>query len=73
MSESTNPATSACANTSANHVYPKANVTASTQENAAAQVAPNPSFPKLEESVLQYWDANNTFRKSIEYLSLIHI
>ena len=67
MSESTNPATSACANTSASHVYPKANVTASTQENASAQVAPNPSFPKLEESVLQYWDANNTFRKSIEY------
>ena len=67
MSESTNPATSACANTSANHVYPKANVTASTQENAGTQVAPNPSFPKLEESVLQYWDANNTFRKSIEY------
>ena len=63
MSESTNPA----ANASANHVYPKVSVSASTQATADAQVAPNPSFPKLEESVLQYWDANNTFRKSIEY------
>ncbi|RFT37822.1 hypothetical protein CG399_03750, partial [Bifidobacteriaceae bacterium NR015] len=71
MSESTNPAANASENTSentsANHVYPKVSVSASTQETAGAQVAPNPSFPKLEESVLQCWDANNTFRKSIEY------
>ncbi|MDK7859384.1 hypothetical protein QP671_28095, partial [Klebsiella pneumoniae] len=67
MSESTNPAANASEKSCANNVYPKVSVSASTQENAAAQVAPNPSFPKLEESVLQYWDANNTFRKSIEY------
>jgi len=25
-----------------------------------------PDFPKLEEEILSYWDADNTFRKSVE-------
>ena len=32
----------------------------------SANVAPNPSFPKLEESVLDYWEKDDTFQKSIE-------
>lgn len=43
------------------HVYPKA----STGEQSAS-VAPNPNFPKLEESVLNYWDTDDTFNKSVE-------
>ena len=43
------------------HVYPKA----STGEQSA-NVAPNPNFPKLEESVLNYWDTDDTFNKSVE-------
>ncbi|MFR0619207.1 mupirocin-resistant isoleucine--tRNA ligase [Bifidobacterium thermophilum] len=43
------------------HVYPKA----STGEQSA-KVAPNPDFPKLEESVLDYWDTDDTFNKSVE-------
>ncbi|ATU19676.1 mupirocin-resistant isoleucine--tRNA ligase [Bifidobacterium choerinum] len=43
------------------HVYPKA---ASGEQSA--NVAPNPDFPKLEEDVLQYWDTNDTFQKSID-------
>ena len=66
MSESANMAN----DTSENHVYPKVNVMA-VESNGdfdnTSCVSPNPSFPQLEESVLQYWDANNTFRKSIEY------
>ena len=46
---------------STNHVYPKA-----AAGEQGANVAPNPSFPKLEESVLDYWDKDNTFQKSIE-------
>ncbi|OZG59448.1 isoleucine--tRNA ligase [Bifidobacterium lemurum] len=44
-----------------NSVYPKASVSDETQH-----VAPNPSFPNLEESVLKYWDQDDTFNKSIE-------
>ncbi len=46
---------------STNHVYPKASV-----GNQSASVAPNPSFPELEEEVLQYWDKDDTFQQSIE-------
>ena len=46
---------------STNHVYPKA-----AAGEQSANVAPNPSFPKLEESVLDYWDKDNTFQKSID-------
>lgn len=46
---------------STNHVYPKA-----AAGEQSANVAPNPSFPKLEESVLDYWDKDDTFQKSIE-------
>ena len=46
---------------STNHVYPKA-----AAGEQSANVAPNPSFPKLEESVLDYWDKDGTFQKSIE-------
>ena len=46
---------------STNHVYPKA-----AAGEQSANVAPNPSFPKLEESVLDYWDKDDTFQKSVE-------
>ena len=49
---------------SENNVYPKA-----AAGEQSANVAPNPSFPKLEESVLDYWEKDDTFQK----LSLIHI
>ena len=32
----------------------------------SANVAPNPSFPQLETDVLDYWDKDDTFQKSIE-------
>ena len=44
-----------------NAVYPKAN-----EGGQTANVAPNPSFPDMEESVLNYWDQDATFSKSIE-------
>ncbi|SCB83976.1 Isoleucyl-tRNA synthetase [Bifidobacterium bohemicum] len=47
--------------TNANHVYPKAAVGA-----VGSSVAPNPSFPKMEEAVLDYWDKDDTFEKSID-------
>ena len=47
--------------TTNSHVYPKAN-----EGGETAHVAPNPSFPKLEESVLDYWEKDDTFQKSIE-------
>ena len=43
------------------HVYPKAST-----GDQSAKVAPNPDFPKLEESVLNYWDTDDTFNKSVE-------
>ncbi|RBP98606.1 isoleucine--tRNA ligase [Bifidobacterium aemilianum] len=43
------------------HVYPKA----STGEGKGL-VAPNPSFPQQEEAVLGYWDADDTFNKSVD-------
>ena len=46
---------------SENNVYPKA-----AAGEQSANVAPNPSFPKLEESVLDYWEKEDTFQKSIE-------
>ncbi|NEG70449.1 mupirocin-resistant isoleucine--tRNA ligase [Bifidobacterium choloepi] len=43
------------------HVYPKA--AAGDQQ---ANVAPNPSFPQLEEDTLEFWNENDTFNKSLE-------
>ena len=42
-------------------VYPKAVV-----DPALAKVKPNPSFPHMEESVLDYWDHDDTFNKSVD-------
>ena len=44
----------------ASHVYPKAT------DAPSASVTPSPNFPKLEESVLGYWDRDDTFQKSID-------
>jgi isoleucyl-tRNA synthetase len=55
VSETTNP------DVNTRHVYPKAAV-----DESGKHVAPNPSFPKLEESVLDYWDNDQTFRKSVD-------
>jgi isoleucyl-tRNA synthetase len=43
------------------HVYPKA-----VADDQGAKVAPNPNFPRLEESVLGYWGDDDTFQKSID-------
>ena len=37
------------------NVYPKAN-----EGGETAHVAPNPSFPDMEETVLDYWDKDDT-------------
>ena len=47
--------------TTNSHVYPKAN-----EGGETASVAPNPSFPNMEETVLKYWDKDDTFNKSVE-------
>ena len=45
-------------------VYPKAE-TAKAAGQAASGVPAQPSFPELEEGVLAYWAANDTFRESV--------
>ena len=42
-------------------VYPKAVVDGSEET-----VTPNPNFPDMEEKVLNYWDKDDTFQKSID-------
>lgn len=59
MSETTGSAT-----TGPTNQYPKASVA-----GAGARVTPNPSFPDMERSVLDYWDADDTFEKSIDHRS----
>ncbi len=46
-------------------VYPRAE-TAKAAGQTAGGVPAQPSFPELEEGVLAYWAANDTFRKSVE-------
>ena len=46
-------------------VYPRAE-TAKAAGQAASGVPAQPSFPELEEGVLAYWAAHDTFRKSVE-------
>lgn len=41
-------------------VYPKA-----VTDKQFETVTPSPNFPAMEESVLKYWDVDDTFRKSI--------
>lgn len=50
MSESTN-----------SHVYPKASA-----GDSDTRIVSNPSFPAMESSVLDYWDRDDTFNKSID-------
>jgi isoleucyl-tRNA synthetase len=45
-------------------VYPKAE-TAKAAGQAASGVPAQPSFPELEEGVLAYWAAHDTFRESV--------
>ena len=47
--------------TTHSHVYPKA-----AAGEQSVNVAPNPSFPQLETDVLDYWDKDDTFQKSID-------
>ncbi|AKV55028.1 isoleucyl-tRNA synthetase [Bifidobacterium actinocoloniiforme DSM 22766] len=42
-------------------VYPKA-----VEGGAADRVGPSPSFPDMEEGVLEYWDRDDSFRKSVD-------
>ncbi|PKH37206.1 Isoleucyl-tRNA synthetase [Nocardioides alpinus] len=44
--------------------YPK--VSHTTQDRAATTVASSPKFPAIEEAVLAYWEADDTFRASVE-------
>ena len=44
--------------------YPKVSHTA--QDQAATPVASSPRFPAIEEAVLAYWEADDTFRASVE-------
>ena len=46
-------------------VYPRAE-TAKAAGQAASGVPAQPSFPELEEGVLAYWAANDTFRESVQ-------
>ncbi|BDR54327.1 isoleucine--tRNA ligase [Bombiscardovia apis] len=48
-------------NERAQSVYPKA-----SEGAANKQVGPSPSFPQMEEQVLNYWDQDDTFNKSVE-------
>ncbi|BAR07103.1 isoleucyl-tRNA synthetase [Scardovia inopinata] len=45
-------------------VYPR--VVTRDVEPGGGAITPNPSFPDMEESVLKYWDADGTFKKSVE-------
>jgi len=47
-------------------VYPQAG---SGQDAPETGVSSSPSFPELEERVLSYWDADGTFRASVEQRS----
>lgn len=42
-------------------VYPK-----DSEGSGTSQVGPTPNFPQMEEAVLQYWDEDDTFTKSVE-------
>ena len=47
--------------------YPRAFTSADAADNeAAGGVAASPSFPAIEERVLDYWAADDTFRASVE-------
>ncbi|MFD0704745.1 isoleucine--tRNA ligase [Alloscardovia venturai] len=43
-----------------NSVYPKA-----VTDKQFETVTPSPNFPSMEESVLKYWDVDDTFKRSI--------
>ncbi|WP_125963348.1 mupirocin-resistant isoleucine--tRNA ligase [Bifidobacterium dolichotidis] len=43
------------------HIYPKAAI-----GEQGANIAPNPSFPDLEQDVLAYWQKNKTFQRSLD-------
>ena len=43
-----------------NRVYPKA-----VTDREFETITPSPHFPAMEESVLKYWDVDDTFRRSI--------
>ncbi len=45
--------------------YPKVS-TAHRSSAASTGVPPSPRFPRIEESVLAYWEADDTFRASVE-------
>lgn len=47
-------------------VYPLKSTTAPSARGVAFGVEPNPSFPAIEEHVLDYWRDDDTFRRSIE-------
>src|SRR5829696_23971 len=46
-------------------IYPKASST-SAEQTQPAGVPPSPNFPRLEEQVLAYWKADDTFNASVE-------
>ncbi len=46
--------------------YPKASTGPSTDPGREARVPSTPTFPAVEERVLAYWQADHTFRASVE-------
>ena len=46
--------------------YPKASTAQGDSGEPAAAVPSSPSFPVIEERVLAYWHADDTFRASVE-------
>ncbi|MGO3146879.1 MAG: isoleucine--tRNA ligase [Leucobacter sp.] len=45
--------------------YPKQSTNTATEPGAAFGVSPSPKFPEVEERVLSFWKADDTFRESI--------
>jgi isoleucyl-tRNA synthetase len=45
--------------------YPRSAVTGTSSFGSAAEVTPSPRFPAVEESVLDFWRQDDTFRASI--------
>ena len=45
-----------------------------TSKNIYKEVNPNPNFAEVEEGVLAYWKANDTFKKLVDGVSgnLVH-
>ena len=46
--------------------YPKVSTTTADGEPTPTGVPASPSFPRVEEAVLRYWEQDGTFRASVD-------